>query len=129
MKSRLVYKWIDFGIAVAVWGVVEFVLVTVGPAFADIYSQFGGELLAPTRFFLWLNGFPGAALIPTILAGLVVFQFWRTIFLPPPLPGSVKWPWDSRVVLAVILLGAFTFLFAVVSLYAPIFTLGNDLRR
>jgi hypothetical protein len=128
-QYRLLAKWIDFCVAVTVWAVVEFVLVRMVPVFAEIFTQFGGRLPAPTRFVVLLNGFPGSLIVPILLACLVVFQFWRTIYMPPPMPGDSRLPWDRKVVLALILLGVFTFIFAVVSLYLPLFTIGEEIAK
>ncbi len=128
-NCRRLAKWMDFAIAAAFWAAVEFVLLKVVPVFADIFRQFGGKLPAPTRWTVFLSGFPGVLLVPLLLAFLAVFQFWRTVCMPPPLPGDTRLPWDRKVVLALIVLGAFTFLFAVVSLYMPITTLGDQMAN
>jgi hypothetical protein len=126
MKLKRIDKWIDFSIAFVVWGVVEFVMVKVVSVFADIFTQFGGKLPAPTRIILRFNGLPGSMVIPVMLAGLVVFQVWRMVSIPPPLPGEQPMPWDSKFVLAVILFGVFAFLFAVVSLYLPVVFMSEE---
>jgi hypothetical protein len=45
------------------------------------------------------------------------------------MPGDSRLPWDRKVVLALILLGVFTFIFAVVSLYLPLFTIGEEIAK
>ena len=124
--NRLLAKWIDFGLAVIVWGGVEFVVVKVLPVFADIFAQFGGRIPLGTRLALHFNTLPGMLVVPVLLAALLLFQFWRTIQMPPPVPGDYRMAWDHKIVFAVILLGAITFAAILISLYLPVFTLGDQ---
>jgi type II secretory pathway component PulF len=125
VKIRASVKWIDFGLAIIAWGVVEGVLVKLVPVFTDAYDQFGGKLPAPTRFVIRSGGVLDSILIPMVLAGIVAFQLLRIRVLSLPLPGDTNRPWDSKVMSVVILLGALIFLFVAVALYLPIYWIGE----
>ena len=126
-SNRLLAKWVDFSFAIIVWGVVEFVAVKVVPVFADIFKQFGGRLPPGTRLALFFNTLPGMLVVPVLMTGLVLFQVLRTVLVPPPLPGDYRVAWDHKVMFAVILFGVITFVALLVSLYLPIFTLGDQI--
>ena len=128
VKSKTPGKWVDFGIAVVVWGVVEYVLVKVVPVFADVYDQFGGKLPWGTRVVLCFSRFPGLMAVPVILAGLVAFQLWRVRCLPAPSPEDSRRRWDSLVVLTVILLGGLVILFGAFACYLPVVRIAEQIN-
>ncbi len=128
MRLERIDKWIDFGIAVVVWGVVRFTMLRAVPLFADVFKHFGGRLPACTRLVVRVSDSLVSTRIPfaaVALAGLVLFQVWRIVSVPPPLPGNQPVPWDSRIVQAIILLGVLVFLFVVVSIYMPVLASGE----
>jgi fatty acid desaturase len=124
-KARLLGKWIDFYVAVTVWGIVGVVMLKLVPICADIFDQFGGKLPEPTRLLFGFSEFSGSTAVPLVLAGLVAFQVWRVRELPLSSAEDAHRPGDSMVVRAIILLGLWVLLFAAVSLYLPTFVIGD----
>ena len=118
VKRRFLSKWVDFTFAVIVWGVVEYMLVWLIPAFYYIYDQLV-SLTAQMRFVVWIHGVAGLFVVPALLVIMALFQFWRIRLLPLGSREDAGSSWDSKVMLVVILLGAVVFLFLAVALWTP----------
>ena len=126
LKWRLLSKWLDFTLAVGVWGFVEYMLVWLIPAFNDVYNQFGGNLPDLTTLVIALRKVLGLFVVPGVLAGLVLFQFWRTRRVASFVAKDTKGTWDNRVMLAAVLFGTAVFLFLAIAIRMPLYGIDLD---
>ena len=119
LKNRLWDKWLDFIIALIVWGTVEFLLLTIVPAVAKVYAQFGGKLPPLTRLIVQFAEYVGSTTSLMMVVGLILFQSTRTHVLPEPSSANSVRSWDDRVMLIIILIGTVLFFVVAFGLWMP----------
>lgn len=80
VKSALTYPVAVIALAIIL---VNVLLIFVVPTFADMFTDFGAELPAPTQFLIDLSDFLKSNILYLIGAGFVGFQIWSRFTKTP----------------------------------------------